>query len=114
MYPEDANSAWSTKGATLSDKSARKEFGLTQEEIIEAINAGKLQYRENCVFGNPYLKLIRSEVETLVDEKHGGDYLKKKKAKTELARVNKELKTLKAQVASLEDRKVELLASLDR
>ena len=113
MYPEDANSAWSTKGATLSDKSARKEFGLTQEEIIEAVNAGKLQYRENCVFGNPYLKLIRSEVETLVGEKHGDNYLKKKKAKTELARVNKELKMLKAQVASLEDKKAELLASLD-
>jgi hypothetical protein len=38
------------KGATLSDKSARKEFGLTQEEIIGAIKDGKLQYRINSVF----------------------------------------------------------------
>ena len=43
----EANSIWSEKGATLSDKSARKEFGLTQEEIVEAIRGGKLQYREN-------------------------------------------------------------------
>lgn len=25
---------WSRKGATLSDKTARSEFGLTQDEII--------------------------------------------------------------------------------
>ena len=101
------------KGATLSDKSARKEFGLTQEEIIEAINDGKLQYRINVVFGNPYFKLVRSEVEAFVDEKYGSNYLKNKKNKKELAQVNKELKRLKAHVVSLEERKAELLASLD-
>jgi hypothetical protein len=77
MYPEEelrcitgeAKSAWK-KGATLSDKSARKEFGLTQEEILEAINDGKLQYRTNIIFGNPYFKLVRSEVEAFVDEKY--------------------------------------------
>ncbi|MCH7995486.1 MAG: 3'-5' exonuclease [Planctomycetes bacterium] len=114
MHSGEVASVWSKKGATLSDKSARKEFGLTQEEIIEAINEGKLQYRENCVFGNPYFKLIRSEVETLVAENHGSNYLKKRKAKNELAQVNKELKILKAQVAFLEDRKVELSASLGK
>jgi hypothetical protein len=36
---------WVRKGATLSDKSARAEFGLTQDEIVAAIRAGKLQYR---------------------------------------------------------------------
>jgi len=28
------NSNWNQKGATLSDKTARNEFGITQEEII--------------------------------------------------------------------------------
>ena len=32
---------WSDKGATLSDKTARKEFGLTRLEILDAVNAGK-------------------------------------------------------------------------
>ncbi|NOR78810.1 MAG: hypothetical protein GQ523_10460 [Methanophagales archaeon] len=36
MYPEEAKSVWVKKGATLSDKSARNEFGLTQEEITVA------------------------------------------------------------------------------
>jgi len=113
MSPGRASSVWSKKGATLSDKSARKEFGLAQEEIIEAIKDGKLQYRNNNVFGNPYLRLVRSEIEALVDEKYGSNYLEKKKIKKELAQTNKELRRLKSQAASLEQRKAELLASLD-
>ena len=113
MDAGEANSVWFKKGATLSDKSARKEFGLAQEEIIEAINDGKLQYRINSVFGNPYLKLVRSEIEAFVDEKYGSNYLKQKKVKKELAQTNKELKMLKAQMVSLELRKAELLDSLD-
>lgn len=104
---------WIKKGATLSDKSARKEFGLTQEEIIEGIRGGKLHYQENNVYGNPFLRLIRSEVEAFVDEKHGGYYLKMKKIKTELAQTNKELKMLKIQVATLELKKSSLQASFD-
>jgi len=113
MQSGEAKSAWFKKGATLSDKSAREEFGLTQEEIIEGIRDGKLQYRINYVFENPYFKLVRSEVEAFVDEKYGSNYLKKKKIKTELAQTNKELKRLKNQVASLEKRKAELLDSLE-
>ena len=36
---------WRRKGATLSDKTARSEYGLTQEEIYAAIDAGKLRYQ---------------------------------------------------------------------
>ncbi len=104
---------WSKKGATLSDKSAQKEFGLTKEEIIEAINARKLQYRENSVYGSPFLRLIRSEVEALVAEKYGSNYLQKKKFKQELGQVNKELRNLNVQILALEQRKAELQASLN-
>ena len=113
MNTKGTNSAWTTKGASLSDKSARNEFGLTQEEIIEAIGTGKLQYRVNYVFDNPYFKLIRSEVEAFVAEKYGANYLTTKRNKKELAQINKELKSLKAQVVALEQRKTEVLASLD-
>ena len=66
-------SIWSQKGATLSDKTARKEFDLTQQEIIAAIREGKLQYLENHIHGNPYLRLLRHEVEALVSNKSGQD-----------------------------------------
>jgi hypothetical protein len=69
----------------------RKEFGLTQDEIVQAIRAGKLQYRRNSIHGNPFLRLLRREVEALIKKKHGVDFLKDQQAKTELARINGEL-----------------------
>ena len=113
MNTQETDAVWNKKGATLSDKSARKEFRLTQEEIIAAIRDGKLRYRENSVFGNPFLRLVRSEVEALVGKKYGSRYLKKKKIQKELAEVNRELKVLKTQVGCLEKRKAELLTGLN-
>ena len=110
---DDLDSEWQRKGATLSDKTARKEFGLTQEEIVRAIRAGTLRYRLNSVFGNPFLRLLRREVEALVKKKHGSDYLMGQQAKTELARINREVRQLKTQIAALEERKSELLADLE-
>lgn len=111
---DDLDSEWQRKSGTLSDKTAQREFGLTQEEIIQAIRAGKLHYRRNSIFGNPFLRLLRREIEVLVKEKHGNDYLKNQQAKTELARTNRELKRLKTQIAALEDRKSKLIGDLGR
>ena len=106
------NSNWTQKGATLSDKSARKEFGLTQEKIIDAIKCGKLQYRQNHIHGNPYFRLLRTEVESLAKELFGEDHLKNKKLKNELSQVNKEIRRLKKQIKTLEERKAGLLKSI--
>jgi hypothetical protein len=113
MNTQATDAVWNQKGATLSDKSARKEFGLTQEEIVAAIKHGKLHYRVNSVFGNPFLRLVRTEVEALVGKKYGSRYLKKQKIRKELAEVNKVLKTLKTQVSCLENRKAQLLERLN-
>ena len=77
------DSIWSRKGATFSDKSARQEFGLTQQEIVAAIRAGKLQFRQNSIHGNPWFRLLRHEVEALVRKKGGQDHLHKKKLQKE-------------------------------
>ncbi len=108
-----SHAVWTQKGATLSDTSARKEFGLTQEEIIEAIKSNKLQYRNNHMHGNPYFRLLRHEVEALVDEKYGAHYLENKRLKNELAQVNRNIKRLKSELSSLEKRKVGLKEALD-
>jgi hypothetical protein len=107
-YGED----WGRKGATLSDKTARAEFGLTQDEIIAAIRAGKLQYRPAAIHGNPWLRLLRREVEDLVGTRHGERYLREQQARTELKRVNRELKQLRGQLSALEERRAALLAEL--
>ena len=104
------DSVWQRKGATLSDKTARREYGLTQDEIVEAIRAGQLQYRQNSIHGNPFLRLLRDEVEVLVRRKRGGDYLLGQQARTEVTGIDRELKKLKKQIAALEARKSKLLA----
>jgi hypothetical protein len=107
----DLNSEWQSKGATLSDKTAQKEFGLTQDEILRAIRSGMLRCREGSMHGNPWLRLLRREVEALVRKEHGQNYFKDRQAKTELAQINRELKRLRTQIARLEERKSNLIAA---
>src|SRR5579859_36196 len=106
------DAAWGRTGATVSDKTARAEFGLTQEEIIAAIRAGKLQYRRAAMHGNPWLRLLRREVEELVSSRHGERYLREQQARAELKRVNRELKQLKTQITVLEQRRAVLVSEL--
>ena len=42
----DYGNEWVREGATLSDKTARAEYGLTQDEIIAAIDAGRIKELE--------------------------------------------------------------------
>lgn len=107
------DSVWSRKGATLSDKSAREEFGLTQEEIVAAIRAGKLQFRESNMHGNPWFRLLRHEVEALVRDTSGQDHLDKKKLQKELIDLNKEARKLKTRLKAVEKRRAELMKELD-
>ena len=100
---------WVTKDGTLSDKTASIEFGLTQKDIIKAINEGKLQFREGSIYGNPYFRLLRTQVEKLVEEKFGKEFLIASKAKTEIKRIDKELKELKLKIELLEQQKNKLV-----
>ena len=104
---------WSRKGATLSDKTARKEFGLTQDEIVAAIDGGQLQYRVGVIHGNPWLRLLRREVEELMDTTYNDRDHRRRRARAELARVDRDLKNLRAEVAALEEHRAELLPDLE-
>ncbi len=103
---------WRQKGATLSDKTARKDFGLTQAEIEAAIDAGQLQYRVGVVHGNPWLRLLRREVNELMESAYDDRVHRQRRTKAELGRVNRELKRLRAEVADLEARRATLLTDL--
>ncbi|MGD0837567.1 MAG: hypothetical protein ABSB49_13075 [Polyangia bacterium] len=41
--------------------------------LVQGIRAGKLHYQQASMHGNPWLRLIRREVEALVRNKHGDD-----------------------------------------
>ena len=107
------DSKWRQKGATLSDKSARQEFGLTQQEIYEAMRVGKLQFQQNNMHGNPWFRLLRHEVEALVTEKGGQDHVHRKKLEKELADLNKEARKIKSRLKTVERRRAELMEELE-
>jgi hypothetical protein len=104
---------WSRKGATLSDKTARKEFGLTHDEIVAAIDAGLLQHRVGVIHGNPWLRLLRREVEELMDSTYNDRDHRHRRARAELARVDRDLMKLRAEAAALEEHRAKLLVDLE-
>lgn len=104
---------WTKKGASLSDKNARKEYGISQEEIVEGIHQEKLQFRVNYIHGNPYYKLLRQEVENLMAEKYGGAHLEKQKLAAHLAKITTEIRSLKRKVKKLEQEKLTIETQLN-
>jgi hypothetical protein len=84
-------------------------WNLNRIQIIDAMKAGKLQYRQNYAHGNPYFRVLRIEVEVLATELHGKKAVKKQEIKHKLLKINREINSLKRKLASLEKQKVELL-----
>ena len=99
---------WNRKGATLSDVTAKKEYGVDREFIIRGIRAGKLEYREGVMWGNPYLRILRSQLEKYVSEEFGQEKLAKEKSMTELRKTKRDINKLKKMLKELEARKKEL------
>ena len=99
---------WNRKGATLSDKTAKKEYRVDQDFIVKGIRASKLEYREGVIWGNPYLRLLRSQLEQYIAEELGKDRLSSAMKKTELRKINKEIANLKKRLNELQILKMEL------
>lgn len=99
---------WNRKGATLSDVTAKKEYGVDRDFIVKGIRAGKLEYQEGTIWGNPYLKLLRSQLEQYIAEELGQDCLSSVKKQTELRKIKKEINNLKKRLNELEAQKLEL------
>src|SRR5262245_50990846 len=77
---------WNRKGAVLSDLTARKEYGVTRDSIVKGIQSGKLEYREGSVWGNPYLRILRNQLEPYIAAQLGSKYLETRKFQTECKR----------------------------
>jgi hypothetical protein len=81
---------WNRKGATLSDVTALKEYGVDTQFIVRGIRSGDLEYREGSIWGNPYIKVLRSQLEKYISSQLGSDYLTAAKSKVELRAIKKE------------------------
>ncbi len=99
---------WVRKGAVLSDVTAQKKYGVSRDFIVEGIQAGKLEFREGAVWGNPYLRILRSQLEAYITQKLGSECLLKTKSQIELRAINKEITELKKKLSALEARKAAL------
>lgn len=99
---------WVRKGAVLSDKTAAKEYGVDRDFIVDGIRAGKLEYRHGTMWGNPYLRILRRQLEEYIAERNGPHFLAINKGRAELNAVDRELAELKRRIIDLESRKAEL------
>lgn len=104
------DSEWTTSGGALSDKTARAEYGLTQDEIHDGIRSGHLQFRQNQMHGNPYLRLLRTEVEAYLTILRGADFLERQVLVTKLKSIETQIRGCKSKLRKLEKEK-ELLES---
>ena len=105
---------WNRKGATLSDVTAKKEYGLSRDFIVKGIRSGRLEYREGAIWGNPYLRVLRSQLEQYIAEELGADCLSSGKNQTELRKIKKEMADLKKRLAALQNRRTELEKTLKK
>src|SRR5258707_1942375 len=99
---------WNRKGAALSDVTAQKEYGVTRDFIVKGIQAGKLEFRDGAVWGNPYLRVLRGQLELYIVAQLGSEYLVGHKSQAELRAVSKEIVHLRKKLAALEARKTAL------
>jgi coenzyme F420-reducing hydrogenase delta subunit len=99
---------WTRKGATLSDVTARKEYGVDSDFVVKGINAGKLEYREGAIHGNPYIRVLRGQLEAYIVEELGDDYLRAWQEKTELRKIKQEMTELRKRLDELAARKAQI------
>ena len=101
-------SEWNRKGAVLSDVTAQKEYGITRAFIVAGIEAGSLEFREGSMAGNPYLRVLRSQLEPYIAARLGAEQLAAQKTQTELRAVNRDIAATRKKLRVLEARKLEL------
>jgi hypothetical protein len=108
-YPNDE---WQRKGATLSDKTAGQEFGLTPGRDLRRDRRGHAAVPPGLTHGDPWLRLLRREVEALARTRHGDRYVSEQQARAQLTRVNREITRLRTELAELEERRAKLSSDL--
>ena len=101
---------WTQKGATLSDVTAKAEYGVDREFVINGIKADKLEYRQGSMWGNPCLRILRSQLVAYIVAELGQDYLVRHKSEFELSTIKKQISVTKKTLKALEHRKNQLEA----
>jgi len=105
---------WNRKGATLSDVTAQKEYGVSRDFIVKGIRARKLEYRDGAIWGNPYLRVLRSQLEKYIADELGAGHLARVKQEAELRKIKKEMADLKRRLDGLQARRTEIEKTISK
>jgi hypothetical protein len=98
----------------MEQKGSNPESRNSQERVRRyrglhiGIRAGRLEYREGAIWGNPYLRVLRSQLEKYIGDELGQEYLEKAAGRLDLRKIKKEIPELKEQISELERRLHEL------
>ena len=92
---------------------AQEEYGISRDFIVAGIDTWRLEYRAGAVWGNPYLRLLRSQLEDYIASEFGANYLANVKHQAELRVVMKEIAATSKKLQALQVRKAELEVALD-
>lgn len=103
---------WNRKGATISDVTATKEYGVGRDFIVKGIRAGRLEYREGAIWGNPYIRLLRRELEHYIIEELGAEHLRLNKTQAKLREIKKEMTALRKRLDELQGQRTEIEKTL--
>ncbi|MEI6388855.1 MAG: hypothetical protein WCQ50_19745 [Spirochaetota bacterium] len=99
---------WNSKGASLSETTAQKEYGVTRDFLYKGMKSGDLEYRQGAIWGNPYYRILRSQLEAYITKNLGKDHLVVNKKQEELRTIKKEIAMLNKKLKLLQERKKEL------
>ena len=108
---------WNRKGSSLSDVTAKKEYKVDRDFIIQGIEAGKNTFR-GPIWRNPYIRILRRQLEEYIAAEYiaaeyiaaelGAEYLEKAKGKKELLKIKSEIAQNEMRLSELLIRKAEL------
>jgi hypothetical protein len=105
---------WNRKGATLSDVTAKAEYGVDRGFILKGIETGRLEYRDGSIWGNPYLRVLRSQLEKYIVDEFGTEHLTRVKNEFERHTIKKQIGETKKKLKALERRLKELESSMSQ
>ncbi len=73
-----------------------------------------MEYREGTVWGNPFLRVLRRQLEKYIAKELGEEYLMKVNSELELRKIKKEMIDIKKRLNALQLRKTALEEALNK
>lgn len=109
------NEYWKLKGGSLTVEQAVKEFEVAPDFIMNAINIGKLEFRQGNTKGRYWTKILRIQLDRLIKEDPAGSlHLARLQVSRGLHKVNGEISSIKKMLAGLQEKKLEIETWLAR